>query len=91
MWVTAATSDDGGLVIRVQDTGVGMRAEDIALALEPYAQVGHVERRAGGTGLGLPLSKAMADANGGRLQLDRIAGGGLAALLVFPIESVVRS
>ena len=91
VWITAATGDDGGLVIRVQDTGVGMRAEDIALALEPYGQVGSAERRAGGTGLGLPLTKAMADANGGRLVLERIAGGGLAALLIFPTESVVRS
>lgn len=90
-WITAATSDDGGLVIRVQDTGVGMRAEDIALALAPYGQVGSVERRAGGTGLGLPLTKAMAQANGGRLLLERIVGGGLAALLAFPAESVVRS
>jgi signal transduction histidine kinase len=91
VWITAATSDYGGLVIRVQDTGVGMRAEDIALALAPYGQVGSAERRAGGTGLGLPLTKAMAQANGGRLVLERIAGGGLAALLAFPAESVVRS
>ncbi len=91
VWITAATGDDGGLVMRVQDTGVGMRAEDIALALEPYGQVGSAERRAGGTGLGLPLTKAMAEANGGQLRLERIAGGGLAALLVFPADRAVRS
>jgi His Kinase A (phospho-acceptor) domain/Histidine kinase-, DNA gyrase B-, and HSP90-like ATPase len=91
VWITAATSDDGGLVVRVQDTGVGMSADDVAIALQPYRQVGAAERRAGGTGLGLPLTKAMAEANGGRLVLERIAGGGLAALLVFGLDRVTRA
>lgn len=91
VWMTAATDDDGGLAIRVQDTGVGMRPEEITLALEPYTQVGPAGRRSGGTGLGLPLTKAMAQANGGRLQLERVAGGGLAALLLFPADRLVRT
>ena len=90
VWATAAMGDDGGLVIRVQDTGVGMSADDVAIAMQPYRQVGAAERRAGGTGLGLPLTKAMAEANGGRLNLERIAGGGLAALLIFAPDRVVR-
>ena len=91
VWATAASDDTGGLVIRVQDTGVGLSREDLAAVLEPWSQAGAMERRAGGSGLGLPLTKTMVEANGGKLVLERISGGGLAALLIFPAEATVRA
>ncbi|GAB4132518.1 MAG: hypothetical protein Kow00104_17790 [Rhodothalassiaceae bacterium] len=62
---------DRGLAIRISDTGIGMTAEDVSVALSPFGQL---NRRAsirglGGVGLGLPLAVALTDAHGGRLRI----------------------
>ena len=52
------------MVLRVRDTGVGMSEQDIAVAMEPFRQLATSARwGSGGTGLGLPLTKALAEAN----------------------------
>ena len=61
--VSTALDEAGQAVIRVRDTGVGMNETEIAAALEPFRQVGDAAQRAGGSGLGLPLTKALAEAN----------------------------
>jgi len=61
--VSTALDEAGAAVIRVRDTGVGMNENEIAAALEPFRQVGDAAQRAGGAGLGLPLTKALAEAN----------------------------
>jgi len=61
--VSTALDEAGAAVIRVRDTGVGMNEGEIAAALEPFRQVGDLAQRAGGAGLGLPLTKALAEAN----------------------------
>ena len=67
--VSTARSDDGEVVLRVRDTGVGMSEQDIAIALEPFRQLATSTRwGSGGTGLGLPLTKALAEANRAQLQ-----------------------
>ena len=60
--VSSALTDTGFVVLRVKDTGIGMTQEEIQMALEPFRQVA-TSRKAGGTGLGLPLTKALIDAN----------------------------
>ncbi|MGJ0395353.1 MAG: ATP-binding protein [Methylocystis sp.] len=60
--VSSALSDAGSIVIRVKDTGIGMSEEDVATALEPFRQVDR-SRTSSGTGLGLPLTKALIEAN----------------------------
>ena len=60
--VSSALTDAGSVVIRVKDTGIGMSEEDVATALEPFRQV-DTARKASGTGLGLPLTKALIEAN----------------------------
>ncbi len=58
MALTASVEPSEGLSIRVSDTGIGMAAEDIAIALGPFGQVeGSLTRRHEGTGLGLPLNR----------------------------------
>lgn len=75
------------LVMRVADTGIGIAAEDLSRVLEPFFQVTAaqtVER--GGTGLGLPLVKALTERHGGTFALDSEQGVGTTVTLTLPAE-----
>ena len=62
---------DTSLVLSVSDTGIGMRPQDVATALEPFGQVdSKLHRRYAGTGLGLPLVKALVELHGGELHIE---------------------
>jgi len=76
---------DGGTLVEVADTGIGMTAEDIRTALEPYGQVREIShRREPGTGLGLPISVRLAELHGGSLRIDSMPGKGTTVRVVFP-------
>jgi signal transduction histidine kinase len=78
-------------VIRVIDTGIGMAAEDIPKALEPFGQVdSKLSRKYEGTGLGLPLSKALVELHGGALEIQSAPGAGTTVTVVLPVERIVR-
>lgn len=61
--VSTASADGASVVVRIRDTGIGMSDNDIAAALEPFRQLAPT-KNASGTGLGLPLTKALVGANG---------------------------
>lgn len=83
--VTAAANTAGALVIAVADTGVGMSAADVAHALEPFGQVeGALQNKRKGTGLGLPLAKALAEANRLTFEIASEPGRGTVVRLTFP-------
>lgn len=90
--VGAAENKDGGIDIFVKDTGVGMSAEDIPRALEPFGQV---QNRAGlareGTGLGLPLSKKFVELHGGILTVESGMNVGTTVTAVFPQDRVLNT
>jgi len=85
-----AAVEDEGVVIAVEDTGIGMRPEDIPVALEPFRQIdGALSRRFDGTGLGLPLAKALVELHDGRLDIESAPGKGTTVRVLLPLERVV--
>jgi PAS domain S-box-containing protein len=87
--VRATTSDDG-LRIAVEDTGIGIAAEDIATAMRPFGQIdSRLSRKHEGTGLGLPLCRSMVEMHGGRLELDSTPGIGTKVTIWLPPARLV--
>ena len=85
--VAAREQSPGTLVFTVTDTGVGIAAEDQARIFEDFAQVdGNIQRRRKGTGLGLPLSRKLAELLGGTLTLRSEPGRGSVFTLTLPRE-----
>jgi signal transduction histidine kinase len=73
------------LRLDVEDTGVGMRAEDLQRIFEPFQQVGEVERRSGGTGLGLAITRALVNDMGGQVQVSSEFGRGTRFSIALPL------
>ncbi len=86
--VSTALGDKGEAILRVRDTGIGMTADQLKLALEPFRQVS-ATRRGGGTGLGLPLTKALVEANRGAFQITSVPNEGTLAEVIFPPQRVL--
>jgi two-component system, cell cycle sensor histidine kinase PleC len=87
--VFAGLAPGGGLMVGVRDTGIGMSPADLELAMRPFGQVANETTRAhDGTGLGLPLVKALAELNGAEFALDSAPGRGTLATLRFGVERV---
>ena len=80
--VSTTTSDTGMVLVRIRDTGVGMSDRDIEVALEPFRQL-EPSRQAEGTGLGLPLTKALVGANGAALSIRSRPGEGTMVEVTF--------
>ncbi len=72
------------VILRVRDTGVGMTEEEIRIALEPFRQLATTPGR--GTGLGLPLTKAMAEANGAQFHVGSTPQQGTLVEIAFPVK-----
>ena len=76
---------DGGVEIRVSDTGIGIRSRDIDTVLRPFEQVDSaLSRRYEGIGLGLPLSKAFVELHGGTLSIQSELSVGTTAIVRLP-------
>ena len=85
----AARLDADGVVLAVQDNGIGIAEDDLDRVLEPFVQAETtLSRQQEGTGLGLALVKAMIEIHGGRLRLDSQLGKGTSAELVLPAERI---
>lgn len=87
--VKATLAPDGDLTLAVIDTGVGLRPEDIPRAFMPFEQIDH-QCQAEGTGLGLPLAKALVELHGGFLELTSMPGLGTTAVARLPSHRVLH-
>ncbi|MDQ2954520.1 MAG: ATP-binding protein, partial [Pseudomonadota bacterium] len=87
--VSTTLSDDGDVALRVRDTGAGMSEKEIESALEPFRQLTtSAQLGGGGTGLGLPLTKALAEANRASFAIKSAANAGTLAEIVFPASRI---
>jgi signal transduction histidine kinase/CheY-like chemotaxis protein len=79
--------DSGRLNLSVRDTGIGIAPGDQARIFEEFSQVDtKIQRRVKGTGLGLPLSRSLAELLGGELRVESIFGQGSIFTLSIPPE-----
>ncbi len=88
--VEAHATKDGGATVCVRDTGLGMSSEEIAVALSPFAQVDASRSRwREGTGLGLPIAKALVQLHGGRLEIRSAKSLGTEVSVILPSRFTV--
>lgn len=88
--VMAKVDASGQMMLIVRDYGVGIPKDRIKEAMEPFGQI-HDPTRSNtqqGTGLGLPLTKAMAELHGGKLELQSDTGQGTTVTIRFPRNRV---
>ena len=91
--VTLRTWCDGqsGYVFQVIDTGIGIAPEDTPKALSQFGRVdSDLNRAYEGTGLGLPLTKALAEQHGGSLDLQSEVGVGTTVTVTFPAARIAQ-
>jgi two-component system cell cycle sensor histidine kinase PleC len=89
--IGARMTEDQGMAIEVTDTGVGMTEEQLVAAVLPFSQIENPFcRKQEGTGLGLPLAKSLAEANGGVLHLSSVPDRGTTARVSFPASCLSR-
>jgi signal transduction histidine kinase len=89
--IISTTHTDGGeVVLRVRDTGHGMTEKEIQMALEPFRQLSTSSRwGSGGTGLGLPLTKALAEAHRANFSIKSAVNTGTLVEIAFPAGRVL--
>ncbi|MGI9353142.1 MAG: PAS domain S-box protein [Rhizobiaceae bacterium] len=88
--VSTVYETNGEVALRVRDTGNGMTENEIEMAMKPFRQVHAVEENSPeGTGLGLPLTKALVEANRAFFELESEPGNGTIAHVQFPTQRVL--
>ena len=81
---------ESGTVFQVTDTGIGIAFKDIPKAFSPFQQIDSgLNRKHDGTGLGLPLTKALVEMHGGYLDLQSEVGVGTTVTVRFPAQRMV--
>jgi two-component system, cell cycle sensor histidine kinase PleC len=87
--VDGAIVADGGYAVIVQDSGIGMNDDEIVQALTPFGQIeNRMTATHKGTGLGLPLAKAMLELHDGRLEIASVPGRGTQIVMHFPASRI---
>jgi signal transduction histidine kinase len=85
--VSLSTSDNASdITFAVTDTGIGMNKEQLSKVFEEFTQAeSSTSKNYGGTGLGLPISKKMAEMMGGKMEVESEEGKGTTFSIIIPI------
>ena len=105
--ISSQRQTDGGILLKIVDTGIGMRRDQIGTAMEPFGQIDEQpderrekngQRQTGkrnglpdhekGTGLGLPLTRALVNAHQASFEIDSVPGKGTSVEIRFPPEQM---
>jgi signal transduction histidine kinase/CheY-like chemotaxis protein len=86
----ATPKRDAWIALRVRDSGVGLSPRDLERVLDVYRQAEAADRPHG-TGLGLPISKMLAELMGGRIEAESEPGVGSTFTLVLPPAALHES
>ena len=90
--ISGAATAGGGYAVTVQDSGIGMSEKEILQALTPFGQIENkMTATHNGTGLGLPLAKAMLELHDGQLVINSVPGSGTSIVLRFPASRMLGS
>jgi signal transduction histidine kinase len=86
----AMLAKDGGVIMTVEDTGIGISETDLPKAFESFGQIDNrLSRKYEGSGLGLPLARHLAELHGGSLTIEsEVDSGTLATLYLPPTRSI---
>ena len=87
--IGSGVNGQGDLIISIKDTGIGIPAEHLERVLNPFEQVAdHLTKENEGTGLGLPIARALIELHGGSLTLSSALGVGTTVALRLPHERI---
>jgi signal transduction histidine kinase len=87
--IGSGVNGQGDLIISIKDTGIGIPSEHLERVLNPFEQVAdHLTKENEGTGLGLPIARALIELHGGSLTLSSALGVGTTVALRLPHERV---
>ncbi len=90
--VIAQRSAKGGMIVAIRDSGLGMTTQEIEVAMTPFGQVdGGRSRWREGTGLGLPIAKALVELHGGSLEIRSKKGAGTDVVMTLPASNSVSA
>jgi len=79
-------ADDVWLQVRISDTGIGMRPEEIPLVIQPFYRTSSAyDGKHQGAGLGLPFAKAVVELHGGSLAIESGLGLGTTVTISLPV------
>lgn len=88
--VEAANAANRDIVVVIRDTGVGMSEEEIRVALAPFGQADASRTRwREGSGLGLPIAKALVDLHGGTIEIHSTKGKGTEVTVRLPTTPLI--
>ena len=79
------------VLVSIRDTGIGIKEENIAVVFEQFRQIdGGLNRTAGGTGLGMPITKKLVELHGGEIWIESVYGQGSTFFFTIPYDTSRR-
>ena len=79
------------IIVKIQDTGIGLTKEEARQAFQRFFRGGKAQGHARGTGLGLPVAKAIVEAHKGSITLEGKPGEGALATIILPAEEKLKA